>query len=201
MKTQSKVLVVLLAIFTVTQAQAMRWYSPSTGNWFSRDPFGEPGFNLLRGSKSVDHEMDHLLQVGLESLRKRDRVAFSMWLKELSIRQEIQQKPYHNADFVRSGGDSANPYAFNQNDGINQIDSLGLISFTVTYPCVNPCCKYWLFCSITVDKPNRFPRKPILLAVCLQTALNDLNLSCGLCRYSAFEAACARATRCFQFNW
>jgi RHS repeat-associated protein len=48
MKTQPKFLVVLLAIFVVTQAHAMRWYSPSTGRWLTRDPIGEPGFELSR---------------------------------------------------------------------------------------------------------------------------------------------------------
>src|SRR5262249_22712466 len=34
----------LIATLTFSQAQAMRWYSPSTGKWFSRDPLDEPGF-------------------------------------------------------------------------------------------------------------------------------------------------------------
>jgi len=49
MKTSSKFLVALLAIFVVTQAHAMRWYSPSTGSWFSRDPIEEAGGLNLSG--------------------------------------------------------------------------------------------------------------------------------------------------------
>jgi hypothetical protein len=49
MKTQTKSLVALLAIFVVTQVHAMRWYSPSTGRWFSRDPIAERGGLNLYG--------------------------------------------------------------------------------------------------------------------------------------------------------
>jgi len=48
MKTSSKFLVALFAILAITEVHAMRWYSPSTGSWFSRDPIGEPGFELMR---------------------------------------------------------------------------------------------------------------------------------------------------------
>jgi hypothetical protein len=30
----------------------MRWYSPSTGRWFSRDPIGEPGFQVLQAANA-----------------------------------------------------------------------------------------------------------------------------------------------------
>jgi len=43
MKASPRILFTLLAIFVVSQAQAMRWYSPNTGRWFSRDPIGEQG--------------------------------------------------------------------------------------------------------------------------------------------------------------
>lgn len=43
MKSSLKILVALPVIFVVTQAHAMRWYSSSTGSWFSRDPIGERG--------------------------------------------------------------------------------------------------------------------------------------------------------------
>jgi hypothetical protein len=36
-------LALLLAAFAVSDARAMRWYSPSTGRWFSRDPIEERG--------------------------------------------------------------------------------------------------------------------------------------------------------------
>lgn len=43
MKTPLKFLVALFAVLAITDAHAMRWYSPSTGSWFSRDPIGEAG--------------------------------------------------------------------------------------------------------------------------------------------------------------
>jgi hypothetical protein len=43
MKIQAKFLVGLLALLMVTQANAMRWYSPSTGRWLTRDPIDERG--------------------------------------------------------------------------------------------------------------------------------------------------------------
>jgi len=44
MKTHpGKCSVVLLALLVVTQAHAMRWYSPNTGRWFSRDPIEVKG--------------------------------------------------------------------------------------------------------------------------------------------------------------
>jgi hypothetical protein len=42
-KTLPRLLVALIALFVITEAQAMRWYSPSTGRWLSRDPIGEWG--------------------------------------------------------------------------------------------------------------------------------------------------------------
>lgn len=43
MKALSKIFTGLLALFVVTEAHAMRWYSSSTGRWFSRDPIQEKG--------------------------------------------------------------------------------------------------------------------------------------------------------------
>jgi len=54
MKSSLKILVALPFIFVVTQAHAMRWYSPSTGSWFSRDPIGERGGLNLRAFVAGD---------------------------------------------------------------------------------------------------------------------------------------------------
>jgi hypothetical protein len=43
MNKPTKLLVALLALFTIAEAHAMRWYSPNTGRWLSRDPIGEEG--------------------------------------------------------------------------------------------------------------------------------------------------------------
>jgi len=42
---------VFVALFTANNASA--YYSPSTGRWLSRDPNGEPGFELLRAASTV----------------------------------------------------------------------------------------------------------------------------------------------------
>jgi len=42
-------LVILLVDFAIQDAHAMRWYSPSAGNWLSRDPIGEQGGLNLYG--------------------------------------------------------------------------------------------------------------------------------------------------------
>ena len=42
-------LAVVLTALSIPEAQAMRWYSPSTGRWFSRDPIEEQGGANLYG--------------------------------------------------------------------------------------------------------------------------------------------------------
>ena len=39
----------LAALLIATDAHAMRWYSPSTGRWFSRDPITEGGGRNIYG--------------------------------------------------------------------------------------------------------------------------------------------------------
>jgi len=56
--TLKVVLVGIAAVFTRTQAQAMRWYSPSTAHWLSRDPIDEEGgenLYLFCGNDSVNN--------------------------------------------------------------------------------------------------------------------------------------------------
>jgi uncharacterized protein RhaS with RHS repeats len=44
MKVNLKIILVgLITTLALTQAHAMRWYSPNTGRWFSRDPIGRLG--------------------------------------------------------------------------------------------------------------------------------------------------------------
>lgn len=59
MKVNLKIVLVgIAAAFTLTQAQAMRWYSPSTAHWLSRDPIEEEGgenLYLFCGNDSVNN--------------------------------------------------------------------------------------------------------------------------------------------------
>lgn len=43
MKALSRALFGVLILLAATEVQAMRWHSPNTGRWFSRDPIGENG--------------------------------------------------------------------------------------------------------------------------------------------------------------
>lgn len=43
MKTQWKSVLVAVTLLIVSDAHAMRWYSPNTGRWLSRDPIQEEG--------------------------------------------------------------------------------------------------------------------------------------------------------------
>jgi hypothetical protein len=55
MKANAKIVIAgLITTLAVAQAQAMRWYSPSTGCWFSRDPIGEKGGPNLYGFVAND---------------------------------------------------------------------------------------------------------------------------------------------------
>jgi hypothetical protein len=57
MKKRAAILLVLVSLFGVTESRAMRWYSSSTGRWFSRDPIEEQGglnLYLFIGNNAVN---------------------------------------------------------------------------------------------------------------------------------------------------
>jgi hypothetical protein len=55
MKVNLKIVLAGIATaFTLTQAHAMRWYSPNTAHWLSRDPIGERGGANLYGFVAND---------------------------------------------------------------------------------------------------------------------------------------------------
>jgi hypothetical protein len=49
MKTLRQITLAASLLLAATQAHAMRWYSPNTGRWFSRDPIEEKGGENLYG--------------------------------------------------------------------------------------------------------------------------------------------------------
>lgn len=65
MKSQPKLLIGILALFVVTEAHAMRWYSPNTGRWFSRDPIMEAGGLNLYGFVG-NNPLNRIDRLGLE---------------------------------------------------------------------------------------------------------------------------------------
>lgn len=62
MKALLRILFGVLALLAATEVHAMRWYSPNTGRWFSRDPVGEQAFVVFRSERRLG-ENRHLLQL------------------------------------------------------------------------------------------------------------------------------------------
>jgi hypothetical protein len=72
MKANAKIVLAgLITTLALTQVQAMRWYSPSTGRWFSRDPLVEQGSILLRRPANYSvSAADPVLGIDLGALQR-----------------------------------------------------------------------------------------------------------------------------------
>jgi len=121
MKVQPKFLVVFLTLFAVTQVQAMRWYSPSTGNWFSRDPLGEPGFELQRRANSLR------VATGVENLLTARRFEGAVALKPRDSR------PVRRG-FAELLPEGPNISCFVGNNPLGGIDPKGLDVYKIVIP-------------------------------------------------------------------
>jgi hypothetical protein len=69
MKTFRQITLAASLLLAATQAHAMRWYSPNTGRWFSRDPIEEKGGLNLYGfaNNQCINQLDYLgMKVELE---------------------------------------------------------------------------------------------------------------------------------------
>ena len=100
---KSKILPFLFAfvvVFATNQANA--YYSPSTGRWLSRDPLGEPGFELLRASSVLPKSGQTANATALPPSR-------------LFTRDSVETRK------------SPNRYAMVGNDPMDEIDILGLL--------------------------------------------------------------------------
>ena len=96
MKTTKSILVVLFVLLTAQIASA--YYSPSTGRWLSRDPMGEPGFEVLRAANTLPRD------------ESSDSLASARWIQR---------------DAVTTKAD-IELYTFCQNISTGKIDKLGL---------------------------------------------------------------------------
>jgi len=96
MKT-TKLISTLLVILLTAQA-ALAWYDPSTQRWLTRDPIGEPGFQMLQTANAMP-------QVRTPALLSPDR-----W---------IQRDPI-------AGQVDGNLYRYVANNPIEKTDFLGL---------------------------------------------------------------------------
>lgn len=107
---------VVLFVTMLTAQTVLAYYDPSTGRFLSRDPIGEPGFQVLQRAQGTS-------PVGPMPVAQQS----SRWINR-------------DADFDSEEAGGASPrlaaalaepniYAFVLNDPENRVDSLGLISF------------------------------------------------------------------------
>ena len=104
------VLIALVVVFATKQAGA--YYSPSTGRWLSRDPMGEPGFELLRASSAVP-------KVG-QIARTASLPQSRTFVRDAVLKNEV------------------NAYVLVKNDPESKVDFLGLAQ-TYFYWTPTPC--------------------------------------------------------------
>jgi len=127
---KSKILPIVFAFVTLLATNnASAYYNPQTGRWLSRDPLGEPGFELIRTANTVP------------------RVGQVVSAASLPPGRWINRDPFHEAGFDSEAGikssasdekndslDGPNLYSFVQNDSIRNIDSFGLLKFSGCSP-------------------------------------------------------------------
>jgi hypothetical protein len=122
-KTSSKfLLALLLAASAISDAHAMRWYSPSTGRWFNRDPIGEPGFQVLQNAQRT-----FLVKLMPPSQQSTLWKAHGTVPISISKRMERRGSPL---------------YVFVSNNPIDWVDYLGLVAEAPNGPaghCQDPC--------------------------------------------------------------
>jgi hypothetical protein len=130
MKTTKSIIVVLFVLLAAQIASA--YYCPSTGRWLSRDPIGEPGFQVLQVAAQTT-----IAPTALPSPSRwisRDPLG-----KPGFMLATTGQQPEHANDFdedeptttrrSRHEPERLNLYGFIRNDPHNRVDPLGLISF------------------------------------------------------------------------
>jgi hypothetical protein len=110
MKTTKSIITLLFVLLTAQAAFA--WYDPSTQRWLSRDPVGEPGFQVLQSATHPD-ELPMILP------------SSSRWINRDSFEEEYS---YNLPTLDRLSFDPQNEadlYRFVQNDSINYYDPDG----------------------------------------------------------------------------
>lgn len=104
MKTTKSILVVLFALTLAQVASA--YYCPSTGRWLSRDPIGEPGFQVLQAT----------VQAPIAATSSR-------WIARDTVGQ-IKLKPIGNYP-KRNSATDINTYGFVDNNPVGKVDPDG----------------------------------------------------------------------------
>jgi hypothetical protein len=107
------ILPIIFAFVTLLGANtASAYYSPSTGRWLSRDPMGEPGFELLRASSAVPK----VGQIASTASLPQSRT----FIRDTVLKNEV------------------NAYVLVKNDPESKVDFLGLAQ-TYFYWTPTPC--------------------------------------------------------------
>jgi hypothetical protein len=108
MKLQDNAILAAVAavgLLLLTTGVAQAYYNPQTGRWLSRDPAGEPGFEMLQRASTAPR-----------TFVSAPQLPPGRWLVRESLR----------------GGPSDNPYHFVRNDAVGKIDYLGLKCCLIT---------------------------------------------------------------------
>jgi hypothetical protein len=102
------------------QVAGARYYSPGLGRWTSRDPIGEPGFELTTKRLKSPQEIEREVEAELYDLLSRVDPTLAA---QLGLRPDM---PRHDL------------YPFVENNPLNESDALGLSCFT---ECWRKCIK------------------------------------------------------------
>lgn len=102
------------------QERGLRYYSANMARWLSRDPIGEPGFELTSRRQKTQSEIEREAEAELYALLSQVDPALAA---RLGLRPGL---PQHHL------------YPFVNNDPLNQFDPYGLSCFT---ECWKKCIK------------------------------------------------------------
>jgi RHS repeat-associated protein len=108
-----------------------RYYNAGTGRWPSRDPIGEPGFELVCGRPKTSVEQ------ATDRLRSALKVLES---KEPSLAAKVKEHLLKDGTLSLNYREDSNLYAFLNNAPLNQFDVLGLMYDSATCYFIN-CTK------------------------------------------------------------
>ncbi len=162
MKTiKCKFMVTLFFVWTLQAAFA--FYDPTVGRWLSRDPVGEPGFQVLHAATTAPQAIvpPPLLQQG-------------RWAQRDAITNL-------NANEKQGG---ANRYGFVENNPVGKIDPLGLLSWSQAGEAI------WRAAGYIVpggEFPTAFEAAPDCAKIII---LNHFNKACNACMESSSDGNC-----------
>src|SRR6516162_8671510 len=135
MKLQTKTFAITfscVALLHFATGVAHAYYNPQTGRWLSRDPAGEPGFELLRSVGAVPRAAStDVAALPQGRWFNRDPLGETQRISATSALQPTLQADAEDEPAVRPGDarGSESSYGFIDNDPVNTVDCLGLLKF------------------------------------------------------------------------